>query len=123
MKFKIIFYVLIAFTLSSCAQNGTEQKFTKNGKTVFLKFDTDKDYLEFEKPTNLKVVFENIELNNIMILGPGIRITGGGNNFMKCEVTVYKKYISEGNLEILIKIFDEKTEKHELFNKFLIPAK
>lgn len=114
--------LLIIFSLNKKITQEGNFIFRDKGKMVELVFESNQSYLEMEKPTQLKVLVENIDLKNSSIVGAGIRMMGqSGKNYFICEVTAHEKYLIDNNLEISIytRIKDENT----LIHKFLIPVK
>ena len=124
---KIFLIIPILFILTSFSENkqtnfqGLIYTFKKGNRTMKLEFETNNKYLELNKTTTLKISLTNISTDNFSIYGAGIKMSGGGKNFIKCKISPIEKYLVNNNFEV--SLFEKRNEKNELFHKLLIPIK
>jgi hypothetical protein len=99
--------------------------FFKDGdKTVRLEFDNKLPYLELNRPTEIIVHIENIDLKESAIVGIGIRFIYNGNqkDHIKCSVTVTEKSVVDGHFKILVR-YGYSDDGNVKFCTFLAPVK
>lgn len=98
--------------------NSSNRFFYQNGnQKIEMKISNRKDYFVYDKPTETEFIMTNIEPNDVIIYGAGIRIVGNDDGILKTEINVQKNYTESDTLTVKIRI--GKKEKLE----FNIPIK
>jgi hypothetical protein len=114
--------VLLFISLSIVAQEKEKFVFSDEGHIVKLVFENNAGYLELNKPIEMKVYVENIDLKMSAIMGPGIRpLNKSGKNFFTYSVTVNEKSVVNSSYQIIFTYRiseDGETKRH----KFFIPV-
>ena len=125
MKNQVLNYIvwgIITLTLTSC-ENKSKSDFiySKGNKKVQIVLEDSKEFLIVGQPTKAKFVTENIDNQNFMIFGPGIKANESIKDGFRFTITPIEKTLVNGKLEIQVL---ERIENRDNFtHKFLVPVK
>ena len=136
MKNKFINYIvygIIALNLISCGhKNKTESYIQTESKAEFVYSNGDKKVemvldlgrdaeLVIGKPIKASFKTENIDIQKLIVFGPGIKVNKTDKNEFQFTITPIEKTLINGKLEIQV---TEQIENGENFtHKFLVPVK
>lgn len=130
-----IIYGIVILTLTNC-QNKTNTQtesyiqtksqsefvYSKGDKKIEMILELGRDVeLVIGKPINANFKTENINKQNLMVFGPGIKVNKTDKNGFRFTITPIEKNLVDGNLEIKV---TERIENGDNFtHKFLVPVK
>ena len=95
--------------------------YSKANKKVKLVLENNVDFLIAGKPTKAKFETENIDIQKLIIVGPGIMLNEANKDGFRFTITPIEKNLINGKLEIRLTEFIE--NKDNFSHKFLIPVK
>ena len=123
--FLLIFVVVLFYDCSPKLKSGREENFIFiNGKeSVKLEILTGNKFIQSGVATNIKVITENIKVENLAFGGPGLRFVKNEYKFeneMTLEVNFNKENFDSGIYTLWVSY---KSDGKSVSHTFLIPVK
>jgi hypothetical protein len=120
---KILFLVvtlLAAFTVA--AQEDNPLVFKDGDKVVRIEFETGYEYIELNKPTKMKVFFENVDISKTAVVGRGIKSLNITNSYRLWMVTVNEESAIDGKYKIIVQ-YGQNNDGSRKTCTFFVPVK
>jgi hypothetical protein len=118
MKWKILLFILI---LSSCKQ--TELVYDENDQYLYLNIENNGKKIQWNKPFETILRFENINIDGLSILGPALGTKYVSENEIRIQMLCKKELAKEEDVKenhIKLKVSFEGKDKKRKTHTFII---
>lgn len=124
-KFILILSIILFYNCSPKLNSAKETNLTfRNGNEIIkLEILSENKFIKIEIPTKVKVITENIKVENLSFSAPGIRFIKTEpklENEITLEINAKKESAISGKFTLNVSY---KSDGKMVFNKFLIPIK
>jgi hypothetical protein len=117
---------LFLFIILSCTNSKTNLsedifKYDDGVKKIEFQFSGSNDFLELNKTSDVKIIFENIDVGNIIVSSKGKEFVSADGSSYLLKLTPKKEELRNNHVEVKIYEFTEKY--NVLIHKFALPVK
>lgn len=119
-KYLVVLFIII-YSCENKTNTNNEFVYKKGNKKIELVIENNVNFLVVGQPTKTKFETKNINIQKLMIYGPGIMVNKANKDGFKFTITPIEETLVDGKLEIQATEIIENGENFT--HKFLVPVK